>query len=186
MKEKMISVKILGKLREYPYGTPYSKIVEDFPESTRYPIVLVMKDKKLCELHKKLKKDGELEFITLGDEIGHKTYKRSASLLLLKAVYHVGHGRIRKVTLHFSVGSGYYYTIDGDVEITPEFLAQVKAYMLELAERKIPIRKRSVGTSDPGAGESLYAGTGGEKDSHSEKKRGDQRSYRDLSPPSYV
>ena len=148
MKEKMISVKILGKLREYPYGTPYSKIVEDFPESTRYPIVLVMKDKKLCELHKKLKKDGELQFITLGDEIGHKTYKRSASLLLLKAVYHVGHGRIRKVTLHFSVGSGYYYTIDGDAEITPEFLAQVKAYMLELAERKIPIRKRSVGTSE--------------------------------------
>ena len=148
MKEKMISVKILGKLREYPYGTPYSKIVEDFQGSTRYPIVLVMKDKKLCELHKKLKKDGELEFITLGDEIGHKTYKRSASLLLLKAVYHVGHGRIRKVTLHFSVGSGYYYTIDGDVEITPEFLAQVKAYMLELAERKIPIRKRSVGTSE--------------------------------------
>ena len=148
MKEKMISVKILGKLREYPYGTPYSKIVENFPESTRYPIVLVMKDKKLCELHKKRKKDGELQFITLGDEIGHKTYKRSASLLLLKAVYHVGHGRIRKVTLHFSVGSGYYYTIDGDVEITPEFLAQVKAYMLELTERKIPIRKRSVGTSE--------------------------------------
>ena len=149
MKEKMISVKILGKQREYPYGTPYSKIVEDFQGSTRYPIVLVMKDKKLCELHKKLKKDGELEFITLADEIGHKTYKRSASLLLLKAVYHVGgHDRIRKVTLHFSVGSGYYYTIDGDVEITPEFLAQVKAYMLELAERKIPIRKRSVGTGE--------------------------------------
>ena len=136
MKEKMISVKILGKQREYPCGTPYSKIVEDFQGSTRYPIVLVMKDKKLCELHKKLKKDGELEFITLADEIGHKTYKRSASLLLLKAVYHVGgHDRIRKVTLHFSVGSGYYYTIDGDVEITPEFLAQVKAYMLELSER---------------------------------------------------
>ena len=149
MKEKMISVKILGKQREYPYGTPYSKIVEDFQGSTRYPIVLVMKDKKLCELHKKLKKDGELEFITLADEIGHKTYKRSASLLLLKAVYHVGgHDRIRKVTLHFSVGSGYYYTIDGEVEITPEFLAQVKAYMLELSERKIPIRKRSVGTGE--------------------------------------
>ena len=47
MKEKMISVKILGKQREYPCGTPYSKIVEDFQESSRYPIVLVMKDKKL-------------------------------------------------------------------------------------------------------------------------------------------
>lgn len=149
MKDRMISVRILGKLREYPYDTPYSKIAEDFRESVRYPIVLVMKDKTLCELHKKLKRDGELEFITTADEIGHQTYKRSASLLLLKALYHVaGHGRIRKVILHFSVSSGYYYTIDGDVEITEEFLAQVKAYMLELADRKLPIRKKSVGTRE--------------------------------------
>ena len=41
-----------------------------------------------------------------------------------------------------------YYTIDGNVEITEEFLAQVKAYMRELVERKIPILKRSVGTSE--------------------------------------
>ena len=149
MKDRMISVRILGKLREYPYDTPYSKIAEDFRESVRYPIVLVMKDKTLCELHKKLKRDGELEFITTADEIGHQTYKRSASLLLLKALYHVaGHGRIRKVILHFSVSSGYYYTIDGDVKITEEFLAQVKAYMLELADRKLPIRKKSVGTRE--------------------------------------
>ena len=38
MKEKMISVKILGKQREYPYGTPYSKIVEDFQEAPDIPL----------------------------------------------------------------------------------------------------------------------------------------------------
>ncbi|HJC62210.1 MAG TPA: nucleoside kinase [Candidatus Blautia merdavium] len=149
MNEKMIQVKILGKNREYPYGTPYAAIVQEYEGSTRYPIVLVRKNGKLCELHKKLKKDGELEFITIGDEIGHKTYKRSASLLLLKAIYHVaGHENIRKVTLHYSVSSGYYYTIDGDAEITEAFLNRVKAYMQELAERRIPILKRSVGTNE--------------------------------------
>ena len=149
MREKMVSVKILGKTKEYPYGPTYAKIADDYQESTRYPIVLVRKDKKLCELHKKLKKEGTLEFITTREEIGHKTYKRSASLLLLKAVYHVaGHDKIKKMTLHFSVSSGYYYTIDGDVEITEAFLAQVKAYMLELVEKRLPILKRSVGTSD--------------------------------------
>ena len=55
MNPKMISVTILGKTREYPYGTSYGEIVEEYKESTRYPIVLVMKDGKLCELHKKLK-----------------------------------------------------------------------------------------------------------------------------------
>ena len=149
MNQRMISVTILGKTREYPYGTSYGEIVEEYKDSTRYPIVLVMKDGKLCELHKKLKKNGILEFITTGDEIGHQTYKRSASLLLLKAIYHVaGHKNIKKVTLHYSVDAGYYYTIDGNVEITEAFLAQVKTYMLELAEKKIPIRKRSVGTNE--------------------------------------
>ena len=149
MNQRMISVTILGKTREYPYGTSYGEIVEEYKDSTRYPIVLVIKDGKLCELHKKLKKDGVLEFITTGDEIGPQTYKRSASLLLLKAIYHVaGHKNIKKVTLHYSVDAGYYYTIDGNVEITEAFLAQVKTYMLELAEKKIPIRKRSVGTNE--------------------------------------
>lgn len=149
MNQRMISVTILGKTREYPYGTSYGEIVEEYKDSTRYPIVLIIKDGKLCELHKKLKKDGVLEFITTGDEIGHQTYKRSASLLLLKAIYHVaGHKNIKKVTLHYSVDAGYYYTIDGNVEITEAFLAQVKTYMLELAEKKIPIRKRSVGTNE--------------------------------------
>ena len=149
MNQKTVKVKILGKTKEYPYGISYGEIVEEYQESSRYPIVLVMKDGKLCELHKKLKRDGVLEFVTTGDEIGHKTYKRSASLLLLKAVYHVaGRKNIKNIVLHYSVASGYYYTIDGNVEITEEFLAQVKAYMRELVERKIPILKRSVGTSE--------------------------------------
>lgn len=149
MNQKTVKVKILGKTKEYPYGISYGEIVEEYQESSRYPIVLVMKDGKLCELHKKLKRDGVLEFVTTGDEIGHKTYKRSASLLLLKAVYHVaGRKNIKNIVLHYSVASGYYYTIDGNVEITEEFLTQVKAYMLELVERKIPILKRSVGTSE--------------------------------------
>ena len=149
MNQKTLKVKILGKTKEYPYGISYGEIVEEYQESSRYPIVLVMKDGKLCELHKKLKRGGVLEFVTTGDEIGHKTYKRSASLLLLKAVYHVaGRKNIKNIVLHYSVASGYYYTIDGNVEITEEFLAQVKAYMRELVERKIPILKRSVGTSE--------------------------------------
>ena len=81
MSDRNIAVKILGKTREYPYGTPYAKIVEEYEGTTRYPIVLVMKNGKLCELHKKLKKPGILEFITTADEIGHKTYKRSAEYM---------------------------------------------------------------------------------------------------------
>ena len=78
-------------------GITYAEIVKEYEGATKYPIVLVMKDGKLRELHKRLKQDGTLEFITTADEIGHKTYKRSAILLLLKALYNVaGHDKIKK------------------------------------------------------------------------------------------
>ena len=97
MEKKTVTVKILGKTREYPMGITYTEIVKEYEGATKYPIVLVMKDGKLRELHKRLKQDGTLEFITTADEIGHKTYKRSAILLLLKALYNVaGHDKIKK------------------------------------------------------------------------------------------
>ena len=67
----------------------------------------------------------------------------------MKALHHVaGYDNITKVTMHYSVSSGYYYTIDGDIVLNEDFLNKVKAYMLELVERKIPILKRSVGTDE--------------------------------------
>lgn len=149
MSDRMIQVNILGEQKEYPYGTTYGKIAQEYQSKYEYPIVLLMKDHKLCELHKKLKKEGIIEFITTQDQIGHETYRRSVSLLLLKALHYVaGYDNIRKVTMHYSVSSGYYYTVDGDLVLNEEFLSRVKTYMLELVERKVPILKRSVGTDE--------------------------------------
>ena len=57
--------------------------------------------------------DCEIEFVTSKDPIGHKTYCRSASLILLKAIYDVaGQENIDSVVIHYSVGSGYYFTMN--------------------------------------------------------------------------
>ena len=62
--------------------------------------------------------------------MGHKTYKRSMSLLLVKAIYDVvHHEKIKKVRIHYSVSKGYYCTIDGDMELTQEFLDHVESRM---------------------------------------------------------
>lgn len=148
METKMHKVTICGQTKEYPDGTPYGEIVKDFEEQSEYPVVLVMADRKLRELHKRLHKACHLSMISLADEIGHKTYKRSMNLLLLKAIYHVaGHDKIRKVVLHFTVGEGFYYTIDGDVKIDEAFLADVESYMHQLVARKAPVMKRSISTA---------------------------------------
>ena len=146
MEKKTVTVKILGKTREYPMGITYAEIVKEYEGATKYPIVLVMKDGKLRELHKRLKQDGTLEFITTADEIGHKTYKRSAILLLLKALYNVaGHDKIKKAVIHYAVSSGYYVTVDGDVAITEDFLLKVKEYRESQDAKSEIIRKSNEG-----------------------------------------
>lgn len=148
MENRMHQVTICGQTGTYPEGTPYGEIVKDFQGLTEYPVVLVMVDGKLRELHKKLHRDCRISLITTADGIGHKTYKRSMNLLFLKAVYHVaGHEKIRKVILRFAVDAGFYYTIDGDVTPDQDFLDRVEAYMRELVERELPVMKRSISTA---------------------------------------
>ena len=145
---KMCKVTVGSRQKAYPDGTPYGEIVKDFDQDCKYAVVLVTVDGKLRELHKKIHRDCQISLVTVADSIGHKTYKRSMNLLLLKAVYHVaGHEHIRKIVLHFSVGEGFYYTIDGDVTIDRAFLDRVEAYMQELVKKQAPVMKRSISTA---------------------------------------
>ena len=138
-----------GSTREYPEGTRFLEIAKDFQGHYENDIVLVISDGKLLELYKTLEKDCFLRFLTTGDDIGLKTYRRSMSLMLVKAVYDVGHHEnIEKVRIHYSVSKGYYCTITGKVKVDQEFLDQVSARMEEMVAMDLPIRKRSVHTDD--------------------------------------
>lgn len=132
----------------YEEGTPYGEIVRDFENLVSYPVVLVMVNGRLRELHKKLHGNCELKLITTADDIGHKTYKRSMNLLLLKAIYHVaGRENVEKVVLHFAAGDGFYYTIKGNITIDDLFLHKVEDYMQSLVDKKVPVMKSSISTA---------------------------------------
>ena len=104
---------------------------------------------KLRELHKHLKADCTIQFITTRDAIGNQTYKRSACLILLKAIYDVaGQDNTDKVVIHYSVGHGYYFTMKGGTALTQEFIDRVKERMHEIADANLPIMKRSVNTDE--------------------------------------
>ncbi|MFR0073228.1 MAG: nucleoside kinase [Blautia caecimuris] len=149
MEQNMRKVELGGTVKEYPQGTAYGEIVKDFRELWDAPVILVTVNGKLEELHKKLKKDCRLELVTTKDSIGHETYKRSVCMLLLKAIYDVaGKDGADNVVIHYSVGSGYYFTIKQSTAPDQEFLDRVKARMHELAEANLPIQKRSVSTHE--------------------------------------
>ena len=149
MGQKMYNVTIQGETKEYPEGIPYSEIVKEYEGAGDAPVILVLVDGRLRELHKRLKGDCTIEYVTTSDPIGHQTYKRSACLILLKAIYDVaGQENIDKVVIHYSVGSGYYFTMKGGTELTQEFIDQVKSRMHEIVDARLPIQKRSVSTDD--------------------------------------
>ena len=117
MDRKTYHVQIGEDIREYPEGTTYLEIAEEYQKDYPEDIVLVFVDGKLQELTKQIKGDCVLKFETTADQAGHKTYKRSMSLMLVKAVYDVGHHEnIEKVRIHYSVSKGYYCTITGKVK----------------------------------------------------------------------
>ena len=136
--------------KSYKEGTTYQEIAEDFQHMYGHRIVLVFVNNfRLQELTKTLMQDGQLEFITVADKIGHDTYKRSLCFLLVKAVHDVGgHDKVERVRIHFSVSKGVYCTVEGDVRVSEEFLGNVEKRMRKLVEEQIPIRKRSVNTNE--------------------------------------
>ncbi len=149
MEQKMLKVTISGETREYPQGLCYADIAKDYEKTEDAPIILVMVNGKLRELHKQLKKDCTLSFITTRDSIGYQTYRRSACLVLLKSIYDVaGKDGIDKVVIHYSVGPGFYFTMEGSAILNEEFLDNVKKRMRQIVDEKLPITKRSIGTDE--------------------------------------
>ena len=141
------NVQIGDEIRRYPEGTSYQEIAKEYQDGYPDDIVLVFVNGKLQELTKKVDKDCILEFETTAGSAGHKTYKRSMSLMLVKAIYDVaGHEGVEKVRIHYSVSKGYYCTVAGSVKVSQDFLDRITGRMYEMISMDLPIRKRSVHT----------------------------------------
>ena len=105
----MITVTINGEKKQYPQGTTYETIAEDYQDRYQGLIALVAVDGKIRELFKRLSRDCEISFFTLRDDVGHKTYVRAATMLFLKAVQDVfGNEAAQNCRVEFTIGHGYY------------------------------------------------------------------------------
>ena len=105
----MVRVKIGTDIREYPQGTTWAQVAEEYQSGFEHDILLVQIGGKLQELHKTVR-DGSLRFITAEKKPGMSAYQRSATLLMLKALYAVaGAERVEKVIVDFSVGKGFFF-----------------------------------------------------------------------------
>ncbi|MBQ7584057.1 MAG: nucleoside kinase [Lachnospiraceae bacterium] len=139
-----VRIRYREKDYEYPAGTKLINIAKDFQEYYGSAIALANVNNKLRELFHMVTGDCEIDFEDLTSTSGHKAYKRSACLLLIKAMCDVlGAESIYSFKVDFSIGAAYYCTYEGRTPLTDEIVSEIKKRMTELVDEDRPIQKTS-------------------------------------------
>ncbi len=140
-----MQITVEGKRTEVPEGMNYLELAKRYQKNYSNDIVLVIENgSKMRELFRPVKADAQVEFLTTASTDGFKTYRRSATLLLLKAIYDVaGQEAVNGIRVCFSLGDGYYCTSKNRA-VDEEFLHAVQARMEELVVQRLPFVKKSI------------------------------------------
>lgn len=145
--KKFFNITINGTSKPYEQGTPYIEIAKEYQKDYEDDIVLVLENMKLKELRSKVNKDCELKFLTTHDDAGASSYRRSATMIMLKAFYDViGAWHIKKIEVHFSASSGYFCTIDFNAELTESLIQRAEDRMREIVSEGIEFEKEVIKT----------------------------------------
>ena len=141
----MVTVKVNGEQRQFAKGTTLETVAKEYQNQFDAPILIAVENGKIKELAKEISKDNsEISFLTLKDKIGHSTYVRSATLLLVKAVADViGDIKKGKIKVEFSLAHGYYCSVKGDFQVTEDFICKIKERMKEMVESNFAIGKQA-------------------------------------------
>jgi uridine kinase len=144
MSEATIEVIVCGEKRHIKKGISLLELSQDFKEVFKGLIVLATIDNKLSELTKTIENQCIIDFISTGDQDGLRTYKRSASFILIKAVFDtLGRDKVKKVVIHHSLSKGYYCDMDYEGKLTQDKLDQIKNRMKEIIQEDLPFEKRT-------------------------------------------
>lgn len=120
-------------------------LANDVQKDYEYDIVLAKVNGKLTELNNYVNEDAEIEFLTTETTYGNDAYRRSTTLLLLKAFNDVCKNKnIESIRVQYSVSKGYYCTYKGTKTLDEELLNSVNDRMKELVDAKIDITKKTV------------------------------------------
>ena len=140
----MRQITIEGQSLSVKDGTTYLELAKSFQKKYDHDIVLVLENNKMRELFRKVKDGAAVTFLTTGQVDGYNTYRRSATLLLLKAIYDVeGMDAVRGMKVEFSASEGYYVS-SKNMPVNEETLAKIESRMKELVDKNLPIEKRSI------------------------------------------
>jgi uridine kinase len=146
-KKDRIQVNVLDELREYSDGISIKDIAGDLQERYPHRIILARVHGKLRELDCAAEDGDSIEFVTTGEKAGELAYRRTATLMLTKAVSDIL-GPEAKLIVQFSVHKGYYCEIRGHMPMEDSLIEQLQNRMNVLAAEDIPVVKHTVTTDE--------------------------------------
>lgn len=124
----------------------FEELKREYGSDDNDPIVLAMFRGRLRELNHKIGSSGEVQMLPMTDKDGKRTYRRSVTILMQKAVQNLW-GINAHVKVLYSLGQSYYCELDG-VEVSQENILALKIEMLRMVDADIPLKKNSVKTVD--------------------------------------
>ena len=148
MADEMLEVRIGNETKQVKRKTRYSDLAREVEDQYDYPIMLASLNHRLKELNKGITKGGELSFLTMNDSDGRKTYRRSLTFLMEKAVRNVTGQKSITANVMYSIGNAYYCEMTEDYPVDADFLSKLKAEMQRLVDLDLPLSKESWSTED--------------------------------------
>lgn len=143
----MIKVTVNQSIYEVKEGTTLSDLAKQVQLPQEPIILLAYMDGKLRELFTPMTKDCHVRFVTLKEQAGYMAYKRTATLMFLKACEDLlGTGATTKIALDYSIGNSIFCDFLEDRVIDEAFARSIQKRMEELAKANLPITKRSLDT----------------------------------------
>lgn len=143
----MIKATVNQSIYEVKEGTTLSDLAKQVRLPQEPIILLAYMDGKLRELFTPMTKDCHVRFVTLKEQAGYMAYKRTATLMFLKACEDLlGTGATTKIALDYSIGNSIFCDFLKDRVIDEAFARSIQKRMEELAKANLPITKRSLDT----------------------------------------
>lgn len=140
-----IQVSVNGEAVRCEPGITLYELAEKCGGRNGRPAIVAKVDGVVKELYHTVTEECDVRFCTYADVEGKKACVRGIAMIMLKAFYkEVPKDKFEKITVEYSLDSGYYCTFAGGVELTDELLANVEARMRKYVSDDVLFEKKSM------------------------------------------
>lgn len=145
----MITITLENERITCPEETTLFELSKQYQKNYDFPIIVAKCDGVIQELYHEVADGMHVEFCTTKCIDGNRVYRRGVSMMLLKALRkEVPLEQLKKVVIEFSLDTGYFCRLMGDVELNQDLLDRVEKRMQSYVERDLKFEKQVIRTRD--------------------------------------